>query len=89
MSRPTSYSDNIADAICDFLGEGLSLVQICEREDIPHRSTILRWMSTNPGFAAKVARAREGGQADCLLDDIARIEAKLRLARCRRMRPVS
>ena len=74
MSRPSSYSEEIADSICDLLCEGQSLVQICQRDEMPNRATVLRWMSSKPDFANRIARAREGGQADFLFDDMARIE---------------
>ena len=74
MSRQTSYTDTLADEICDLLAAGKSLVQICQRDNMPNRSTVLRWMQDKADFAAKIARAREGGQADYLLDDISRIE---------------
>lgn len=77
MSRPSSYSEGLADEICDLLANGKSLVQICEREDMPHRSTVLRWMNSNAAFAAKCTRTREGPQADYLFDDIARVEGKV------------
>lgn len=77
MSRPSSYSEKLAQAICDRLSAGASLVQVCELDGMPHRSTVLRWMETNPDFAAMITRVREGGQADWLVDDIARIEAKV------------
>jgi len=68
MGRPSSYSDELAEKICDLLADGLSMVKICERENMPNRSTVLRWMAANDDFAARSARAREL-QAD-LMDDM-------------------
>ena len=67
--RPSSFTDAIADSICDQLIDGKSLRKICEADDMPHRSTVLRWMDDSPEFAAKCARARML-QADALFDDI-------------------
>jgi hypothetical protein len=75
MSLPSSFSEKLADKICEFLSEGQSLVKICQREDMPHRATVLRWMSTNSDFATKVACAREA-QGDFVHDEMADIEAK-------------
>src|SRR4051794_366666 len=54
MSRRSDFSEELADTICDLLASGESLVQICQREDFPHRATVLRWMASNAAFAAKV-----------------------------------
>jgi len=66
--KPSSFTQEIADRICEELIEGRSMRQICSDEGMPNRSTVLRWMDQNPEFAAKCARAREM-QAD-LMDDI-------------------
>lgn len=66
--RPSSYSDEMAETICDRLIEGLSLRKICEADDMPDRNTVMRWMDANPQFAARCARAREL-QAD-YMDDL-------------------
>ncbi|MEH6676146.1 hypothetical protein [Phenylobacterium sp.] len=68
MARPSSYSEDIADEICGLLIEGLSLRKICDRDDMPDRRTVMRWLDAHPDFAAKCARAREL-QAD-LMDDL-------------------
>jgi hypothetical protein len=66
--RPSVYSQQLAERICDLLMDGESLVKICEREDMPHRSTVMRWMASDPEFATQCARARTM-QAD-LMDDL-------------------
>lgn len=66
--RPSLYSDELAETICDLLIEGLSMVKICERDDMPNRRTVLRWMESNDAFASKCARAR-ALQAD-LMDNL-------------------
>ena len=80
MSRTSSYSHEQADQICDLLAEGKGLVEICQRSDMPHRSTVLRWLDCKPEFAARVARAREA-QADYVHDEMARIEADVEAGR--------
>lgn len=74
MSRPSDFTDEMADAICDELIEGKSLRQICRAVGMPDRRTVLRWLDAHPSFAAKYARARES-QAD-LMDDLILEEAE-------------
>jgi hypothetical protein len=63
--RPSEYDEAVASVICDLIADGFSLRTICEREDMPHRSTVLRWLDKYAGFAAIYARAREA-QADAM-----------------------
>jgi hypothetical protein len=68
--RPSAYSEELADHICNQLLEGRSMRHICENDEgMPHRSTVLRWMSENEAFATKCARARML-QADIMDDRI-------------------
>lgn len=68
MSRQTLYSETLADAICERLIDGESLVKICADESMPNRSTVMRWMQADEAFATKCARARVL-QSD-LMDDM-------------------
>jgi len=72
VGRPSSYSDALADTVCERMLNGESLVKICEDEEMPSRTTIYRWMDARPDFVARCARAREG-LADFLVDDIERL----------------
>lgn len=69
MARPSEFSQEVADAICQKLVEGESLRSICDAEDMPACSTVFRWLSLNDAFSEQYARAREA-QADALFDDI-------------------
>lgn len=64
----STYTDDLGDAICEALIDGKSLREICTPDDMPDRSTVMRWMAADPSFAAKCARAREM-QAD-YMDDL-------------------
>lgn len=68
MGRKSTFNAKDADAICDRMINGESLRAICAEDDMPDRSTVLRWMAENGDFATKCARAREL-QAD-LMDDL-------------------
>ena len=61
MGRPSSYTPEIAQLICERLADGQSLVQICEDPVIPTRRTVLRWLSdpSHSDFVTECARARE------------------------------
>jgi hypothetical protein len=59
MGRPSSYSDDIALAICTRLSEGEALKKICGDPDMPARTTVNTWRRDHPGFGAMFARARE------------------------------
>lgn len=73
MGRPTDYTDQIAEQICDLIMVGKSLRTICSDEIMPDRSSIYRWLNANAGFATKYAHAR-AMQADYLFDEMAEIE---------------
>lgn len=72
--RPSDFTEALADRICSELIDGKSLVEVCEAEDMPHRSTVYRWMDSDETFATRCARAREG-QADFMDHEILK-EAK-------------
>ena len=68
--RPSEYSDEIADKICDGLADGRSLRSICMADDMPSQSTVFRWLADErfAGFRERYARAREA-QADAIFDE--------------------
>ena len=60
--RPSVYTQEAADAICELLAEGMTLREICRREEFPIESTVRGWANDDrDGFAAQYARAREIG----------------------------
>jgi hypothetical protein len=63
--RPSTFTQKIADTICDRLIEGESLRAICREEGMPGIATVMQWLDRNPTFAAQYTRAREL-QADAL-----------------------
>ncbi|RVB31956.1 terminase small subunit protein [Mesorhizobium sp. M7A.F.Ca.CA.001.07.2.1] len=71
MARPSEFTQEIADTICQSLAEGNSLRSICEADDMPSKATVLNWL-LNPARAAffdQYARAREL-QADTHVDEM-------------------
>lgn len=69
--RPSTYSDEITDRICERLADGESLLSICSDDDMPAKATVFRWLGDkdHQDFRDKYARARET-QADTLFDEI-------------------
>lgn len=70
--RPSLYTEEIADMICDKLTEGLSLRKICQLDGFPKASAIYTWLDKYPEFAEKYTRAREVATED-MLEDILEI----------------
>lgn len=68
MGRPSDFTQEIADAICAGLADGLSLRGICLQDEMPSTSTVCRWLASNEAFREQYAHAREL-QADALFDD--------------------
>ncbi len=60
--RKSTYSQEIADAICARLALGESLRSICRDEGMPPDSTVRMWVVDNvEEFAAQYARSRDIG----------------------------
>lgn len=69
MGRPSSYSDDKADAICIRLAQGESLRKICKDADMPSEATVYAWLFKDEAFQEKYARARTA-QSEPWLEDI-------------------
>lgn len=67
--RPSSYTQEIADLICERIANGESLRTICADEAMPAKSTVFKWLAERSEFSDQYARAREA-QADALFDEI-------------------
>ncbi len=59
--RPSKYTPELADEICQRLSEGEPLRQICREEYMPHWSNVYEWMRKDEALAARIAHARELG----------------------------
>lgn len=57
--RPSSFTPEIGEMICDLIADGKTLPQICASPTMPHESTIRRWARADETFRASYARARE------------------------------
>ena len=67
--RPSTYTKETADLICERIANGESLRTICDDADMPDKATVFRWLKVETDFCDQYARAREA-QADAIFDDI-------------------
>ena len=72
IGRPTKYSQEMADKICEQIAHGKSLRAICAEDDMPPMKTIYRWLEANEEFRHQYARARDR-QADHYFEEIVEI----------------
>jgi len=70
--RPSGYSLEKAQALCERLALGESLAQICRGDDMPSHATIYTWLREHPEFLELYTRAREE-QAETHADEIVSI----------------
>lgn len=56
--RPSGYSLELAEEICQRLADGGSLRKICEDGDMPTRETVRVWLRDNAEFQQMYGRAR-------------------------------
>lgn len=63
IGRPTDYTDELVDRICEEIASGRSLNRICKTESwAPDKSTFYRWMYKHDSIRDKYARAKNACQ---------------------------
>jgi hypothetical protein len=67
--RPTTFTKELADILCERIADGESLRAICREESMPNKATVFRWLALDKSFSDQYAKARET-QADSLFDEI-------------------
>lgn len=69
--RPTIYTKELGEAICQQLAEGKSLRHVVESEDMPSSSTVYRWLlqDDKKGFWEQYAQSRDI-QAEQMFEEI-------------------
>jgi hypothetical protein len=72
VGRISTYSEEVAEAICLRIAEGEPLRVMCREEGMPAWRTVYDWIAANEDFAARFARAREAG-FDAIAEDCLRI----------------
>lgn len=76
VGRPTKYTPELAEKICDLIREGLSERKICFQKGMPDASTLGRWKDNNQEFCIQSARAREAS-AEKFNDELLELQANL------------
>jgi len=69
LGRPSSYTQEIADKICEQLAIGYSIRTVCKGEDMPSVETFFRWLRSNESFREQYARAKQES-ADAMAEEI-------------------
>jgi hypothetical protein len=59
MARPSDYTVELAQNICEQVANGLALKKICEPEEMPARATVYLWLHAHKEFVDMYARAKE------------------------------
>ncbi len=70
--RPSKYSQEIADRLCESLAEGVSMHRACEPDDMPQKRTVFNWLRTNEEFLHQYERAKADA-ADYLAEEMIEI----------------
>lgn len=69
MARPSIYTQELANRICEQLSQGISLRSVCREEYMPDAASVFRWLSEKKEFCEQYARAKEES-ADAMAEDI-------------------
>lgn len=72
QGRPSSFTQEYADAICAGIIEGKSIQEICSADDMPAKSTVFKWLNDIEGFSDQYAQAKEL-QAEQMAEEILHI----------------
>ena len=72
VGRPSLYSEELTDEICERIATGQSLRTICAEEHMPDVTRVYSWLRGSDEFYHQYMRAREA-QADYYADEIIEI----------------
>lgn len=72
IGRPSKFSQDLAEKICEQIAHGKSLRAVCAEDGMPPMKTIYRWLEANEEFRHQYARARDE-QADYFAEEIIEI----------------
>lgn len=59
MGRPSSYTPEIAEGICELVALGSNLERICKEDGQPDKASVYKWFRLHPEFFNDYTRARE------------------------------
>ena len=74
VGRPSSFTTEMGDLICERMQTGESLRSICRDDDFPHLGQVIRWLASNAntGFRLQYAHSRQVG-LEVMADDVLNI----------------
>lgn len=67
--RPTTYTQELADKICEGITLGYSVRTVCKPDEMPAISTFYRWLREHDEFQKQYARATEE-RTEAMAEDI-------------------
>ena len=70
--RPTDYSIELVERICEEIAKGRSLAAICSADDMPAIRTVYKWKREHVEFMQQYTHAKED-QADYLAEQVLEI----------------
>ena len=76
VGRPTMYSAELAERICQRIENGESERRIAMDDDMPSQTTMWRWKEEHPEFCKQSARAREAS-AEKFNDELLELQENL------------
>ena len=69
MAGVSTFSQDIADAICERIISGDSLRHICDDDSMPSASTVFKWLRDIEAFSQQYARAKTA-QAEVMAEEL-------------------
>lgn len=69
VGRPSEFTQEVADKICQELATGKSLRTVCAGEEMPSLQTIFNWFGKHPQFVEQYARAKQES-SDAMAEEI-------------------
>jgi hypothetical protein len=70
--RPSLYTDELGDKVCEGIAQGNSLTKLCKADDMPAERTVYKWRREIDVFMQNYTRAREDA-ADFFVEEIMEI----------------
>ncbi len=69
VGRPTTYTQELADEMCNQIAMGYSMRKVCEQKKMPAMSTFFKWIREHEEFSKQYARACEE-RTEAMAEDI-------------------
>lgn len=69
LGRPSIYTQELADKVCQKIAEGFSMRTVCSPDEMPAIATVFRWLRDKEDFREQYARATEE-RTEAMSEDI-------------------